>query len=85
MTRHAAIEELIYIKESFAVREESYEALDMGIKALEPKEIGYVECASALLKMWLDDILTDSEYGKIMYKLNENLKKDLEEGERKWH
>ena len=85
MTRHAAIEELTYIKESFAVREESYEALDMGIKALGPREIGYTECASALLKMWIDDVLTDGEYGKIMYKLNENLKKDLEEGERKWH
>lgn len=78
MSRYGAVEELKYIKESFAKCELSYEALDMAIKALEPKEIGYAECASALIKMWMDDVLTDSEYGNIMYKLNDNLKKQNE-------
>ena len=36
----------------------------------ESKEIGYVYCSSALLKMWMDDVLTDGEYNRIMEKLN---------------
>lgn len=78
MTRDAAIDELIFIKEYFVTREESYEALNMAIKALEPKEIGYTECAAALIKMWMDDTLSDGEYGEIMYRLNKKLKKDQE-------
>lgn len=36
----------------------------------ETKEIGYVECSSALLKMWMDGVLTDREYDRITDKLN---------------
>lgn len=36
----------------------------------EPKGIGYVYCSSALLKMWMDNVLTDGEYNRIMEKLN---------------
>lgn len=36
----------------------------------EVKEIGYVECANAMLKMWMDNVLTDGEYNRIMDKLN---------------
>ena len=36
----------------------------------EPKAIGYRECANALLMMWMDNVLTDGEYGRIMDKLN---------------
>ena len=36
----------------------------------EAKEIGYVECANAMLKMWIDNVLTDGEYNRIMDKLN---------------
>ncbi len=36
----------------------------------EPKEIGYKECASAMLKMWIDEVLKDSEYNHIMDRLN---------------
>ena len=32
--------------------------------------IGYGECASAMLKMWIDCVLTDGEYNRIMNKLN---------------
>lgn len=39
-------------------------------------EITYRDCANALLKMWMDDVLTDSEYRKIMDRLN------AKEGER---
>ena len=36
----------------------------------EPHEIGYSECANAMLKMWIDNVLTDGEYNRIMDKLN---------------
>ena len=36
----------------------------------EVKEIGYAECANAMLKMWIDKVLTDGEYNRIMDKLN---------------
>lgn len=36
----------------------------------EVKEIGYAECANAMLKMWMDNVVTDGEYNRIMDKLN---------------
>ena len=36
----------------------------------EPHEIGYDGCANALLKMWMDNVLTDGEYYRITGKLN---------------
>lgn len=38
----------------------------------EPKEIGYAKCANAMLKMWIDYVLTDGEYNRIMDKLNKH-------------
>ena len=39
----------------------------------EPQtEIGYQDCANALLKMWMDNILTDGEFNRIIDKLNED-------------
>lgn len=32
--------------------------------------ITYPVCAAAMLKMWIDDVLTDDEYNRIMDKLN---------------
>ena len=37
----------------------------------EPQEIGYDDCANALLKMWMDNVLTDGDYYRIADKLNE--------------
>lgn len=34
------------------------------------KPIDYKDCANAMLKMWMEHVLTDCEYNKIMYKLN---------------
>lgn len=34
------------------------------------KPIGYADCAGAMLKMWIDCVLTDGEYFSIMNKLN---------------
>ena len=36
----------------------------------EPQEIGYDDCANALLNMWMDNVLTDGEYYRIANKLN---------------
>lgn len=36
----------------------------------EPKPISYMDCSDALLKMWIDNVLTDGEYNRIMDKLN---------------
>lgn len=32
--------------------------------------ITYPICAAAMLKLWIDDVLTDDEYNRIMDKLN---------------
>lgn len=32
--------------------------------------IDYRKCADAMMKMWIDNVITDGEYGRIMDKLN---------------
>lgn len=34
------------------------------------REIGFAECANALLKMWIDNVVTDGEYNRIESKLH---------------
>lgn len=34
------------------------------------KPIDYKMCADAMLKMWMENVLMDNEYNKIMDKLN---------------
>ena len=34
------------------------------------KTIDYQDCAEAMLKMWMEHILADGEYNRIMDKLN---------------
>ena len=36
----------------------------------EPQEIGYDQCSNAMLKMWMDNVVTDGEYNRIMDRLN---------------
>ena len=36
----------------------------------EVKPINYHDCANAMLKMWMDNVVTDGEYSRIMDKLN---------------
>lgn len=36
----------------------------------EVKPISYVDCANAMLKMWIDNVVTDAEYNRIMDRLN---------------
>lgn len=44
-------------------------------------EIAYIDCADALLKMWMDDVLTDAEYNRIMDRLNAKEIKRREDNE----
>ena len=41
----------------------------------EVKPIDYQDCANAMLKMWMDNIVTDGEYNRIMDKLNAHWRK----------
>lgn len=55
--------------------DELFEAYEQKLNELptiqpEPQEIGYDDCANALLKMWMDNVLTDGEYYRIAGKLN---------------
>ena len=43
----------------------------------ETKPISYMECANAMLKMWIDNVLTYGEYNRIMEKLNSKLMTDM--------
>ena len=36
----------------------------------EVKPISYYDCSAALLKMWIDNVITDAEYYRIIAKLN---------------
>lgn len=45
----------------------------------EIKPIEYRDCANAMLKMWIDKVLTDGEYNRIMDKLNAHWKERREE------
>ena len=36
----------------------------------ENKEINYQDCSNAMLRMWMDNVVTDGEYNRIMDKLN---------------
>ena len=47
----------------------------------EVKQISYIDCANAMLMMWMDKVLTDGEYNRIMDKLNEHEKKKGEDNE----
>ena len=38
----------------------------------EIKPIDYRDCANAMIKMWIDNVLTDGEYNRIMDKLNKH-------------
>lgn len=45
----------------------------------EIKPIEYRDCANAMLVMWMDNVVTDGEYNRIMDKLNVHWGKDEDE------
>ena len=77
ISRQAAIDALTALEEPAPTARHLsaiYDCEDT-IKALpsaqpEPHEIGYSECANSMLKMWIDNVLTDGEYNHIMDRLN---------------
>lgn len=56
----------------------STDALEIAVRAMakDAKEISYADCSDALLKMWMDNVITDGEYNRIMEKLNEREKQN---------
>ena len=44
------------------------------------KPITYIDCANAMMKMWIDNVLTDGEYNRIMDKLNAKYIRRKKEG-----
>lgn len=45
----------------------------------QPEEIGYEQCANAMMKMWIDEVVTDGEYNRIMDKLNKHWRGEQDE------
>lgn len=41
----------------------------------EVQPIGYQDCANAMLRMWMDNVITDGEYNRVMDKLNAHWKR----------
>lgn len=41
----------------------------------EAEPIEYADCANAMLRMWMDNVVTDGEYYRIMDKLNAHWRK----------
>lgn len=41
----------------------------------EIKPIDYRDCANAMMRMWMDNVITDGEYNRIMDKLNAHWKR----------
>ena len=37
----------------------------------EPHSISYADCANAMMMMWIEEVITDGEYNRIMDRLNE--------------
>lgn len=44
--------------------------LDKCEKVFPVEPISYLDCSNAMLKMWMDNVVTDGEYNRIMDKLN---------------
>ena len=46
------------------------------LSSVQP-EISYLDCSNAMLKMWMDNVVTDGEYNRIMDKLNKKHEEDM--------
>ena len=47
---------------------EKFQRLPLAQQEVRP--IDYQDCSNAMLKMWMDNVVTDGEYNRIMDKLN---------------
>lgn len=57
-------------REAFVEAQKTIDNTIVLLKEHERKPIEYKECANAMLKMWMENVVTDGEYYKIMDKLN---------------
>lgn len=46
-------------------------------KVFPVESISYLDCSNAMLKMWMDNVVTDGEYNRIMDKLNKKHEEDM--------
>lgn len=46
-------------------------------KVFPVEPISYLDCSNAMLKMWMDNVVTDGEYNRIMDKLNAKHEEDM--------
>lgn len=51
---------------------DSFEDIINALPSAQPeiKPIDYQDCANAMMRMWMDNVVTDGEYNRIMDKLN---------------
>lgn len=71
--KHDAIDALNKLGDDWYGNDEVKRGIHLSIGVvydLPIKPISYQDCANALLMMWMDNVLTDGEYYKIMDKLN---------------
>lgn len=71
------------LKGVFVEYQDVAEKLLNNVPSAEPetKPISYLDCANAMLMMWMDEVVTDGEYNRIMDKLNAHeLKKRSKNG-----
>ena len=72
--KQAAIDALYHVDE---YNGRSVEAI-RNLPSAQPeiKSIDYRDCSNALLRMWMDKVITDGEYNRIMDKLNSYLREN---------
>ena len=91
ISRHAAIDALenVSCSDGNGISALKCEAIDDAVRTIrnlpsaqpEIKPIDYQDCVNAMMKMWMDNVLTDSEYNRIMDKLNKHEIKRRKEDE----
>lgn len=93
------LERLFNQKDYRLLSKEEFEALAFAISSIKTdlkydlmyendediKPIYYYDCSNAILKLWMENIVTDGEYGRIMNKLNakHRERKNTEQGKEK--
>ena len=64
---------ICYGREKVDVTEQAVKMVK-AVQALNP--ISYTDCANAMMMMWIDKVVTDGEYNRIMDKLNAKYKEN---------
>gem|GEM_PF-3385243 len=76
ISRQAAIDALDEIEsevaDGYGYQYEKWRKYFCELPSAQPeiKPIEYRDCANAMLRMWMDNVVTDGEYNRIMDKLN---------------